>query len=66
MRAQKRVTCMRWPKPPPGTAAELLLSQDETVLRSMPGYELVWRSPETTVDRRGVPTDSFRLFRLIE
>ena len=53
-------------KAPPGTAAELLLSQDETVLRSMPGYELVWRSPETTVDRRGVPTDSFRLFRLIE
>lgn len=56
------------PRPPlvpkPGSAAEVLTSQDDAVLRSIPGFTLVWRSPRTLVQSNGEPTDFFRLFEL--
>lgn len=50
--------------PRPGSAAEVLLSQDEAVLRSIPGFTLLWRSPPTIRQSNGEPTDFFRLFEL--
>lgn len=50
--------------PKPGSAAEVLLSQDDAVLRSVPGYTLLWRSPDTLRQSNGEPTDFFRLFEL--
>ena len=53
--------------PNPGSAAAALLSQDEGVLRSIPGYELLWRSSPTIMQSDGkTPSDFFRLFRLQE
>ncbi len=43
--------------PLPGTAAAALLSQDDAVLRSIPGYELV---------ARGAGSDYYRIFKLSE
>lgn len=51
-------------EPPPGSAAELFLSQDEQRLRTVPGYELIYRSPPTIRQRDGSPYDFFRLYRL--
>ncbi|MFN0243186.1 MAG: hypothetical protein ACKVWV_09875 [Planctomycetota bacterium] len=50
--------------PPPGSAAEVLLSQDDAVLRGVPGYTLLYRSPASIVQSNGAPTDFFRLYRL--
>jgi len=53
-------------EPLPGTAAAALLSQDDASLRSIPGYELVARSPSTIRQSNGLPTDFYRIFRLDE
>ena len=50
--------------PAPETAAASLLSQDDDTLESLPGYELLWRSPDTILQRDGSPYDLFRLYRL--
>jgi len=55
--------------PASGTAAAALLSQDDDTLASLPGYELLWRSPDTILQRpnaRGErePYDLYRLYRL--
>lgn len=50
--------------PLPGTAAAALLSQDDATLRSIPGYELVARSPATNRLANGAPADFYRIFRL--
>lgn len=50
-------------RPEPGTCWELLASQDAAVLASVPGFELLYRSPPT-IRRGGAATDWFRLFRL--
>ncbi len=52
--------------PLPGTAAAALLAQDDAALRSIPGYELVARSPATIRMASGQPSDFYRLFRLAE
>lgn len=53
-------------EPLPGTAAAALLAQDEAALRSIPGYELVARSPDTIRQSNGAPTDFYRVFRLVD
>ena len=50
--------------PLPGTAAAALLSQDDAVLVSIPGYELVERSPASILQSNGMPTDFYRLYKL--
>jgi len=50
--------------PAPGTAAATLLTQDETALRALPGYELLWRSPDTILQSNAEPYDFYRLYRL--
>ncbi len=54
----------RDPGPPPGTAAATFLSLDESRLKGVPGYELVYRSPRGILQSNGAPTDFFRLYRL--
>ena len=49
---------------PPGSAAEVFLSEREDVLRGVPGFELVYRSPESIRRADGRPSDFFRLYRL--
>jgi hypothetical protein len=49
---------------PRNSPASRLLSVDEEKFRSIPGYELVWRSPKTIVMPNGEPTDFYRLYRL--
>jgi hypothetical protein len=51
-------------EPPRGSAAHALLSSDERVLGSIPGYRLLYRSPPTIRQPSGAPTDFFRLFEL--
>ena len=48
----------------PGSAAEVFLSQEDGVLSSVPGFELVYRSPATIRQVDGRPYDFFRLYRL--
>ena len=50
--------------PAPETAAASLLSQDDDTLESLPGYDLLWRSPDTILQRDGSPYDLYRLYRL--
>jgi len=50
--------------PDSNTPAASLLSQDDTTLESLPGYELLWRSPDTILQRDGSPYDLYRLYRL--
>jgi hypothetical protein len=50
--------------PRPGTCAAVFLSQDDATLRGVPGYELLYRSPPTILQRDGSPYDLFRLYRL--
>jgi hypothetical protein len=52
------------PGPAPGTAAAAFLSLDDAQLRSVPGYELVYRSPRGILQSNRAPTDYFRLYRL--
>lgn len=51
-------------EPAPGTAAAVFLSQDPAVLASVPGYELLYRSPPSILQRNGEPYDLYRLYRL--
>jgi hypothetical protein len=53
-------------EPRPGTAAAAFLSQDAAVLSGVPGYELLYRSPATILQRNGEPYDLYRLYRLTE
>jgi hypothetical protein len=48
----------------PDSAAATFLSQDQGVLAGVPGFELVWRSPQDIRQSNGAPTDFFRLYRL--
>ncbi|MAB79111.1 MAG: hypothetical protein CMJ89_07130 [Planctomycetes bacterium] len=50
-----------WPE---GSAAESFLSQEGEVLQGIEGFELVYRSPATILQRGGQPYDFFRLYRL--
>lgn len=50
--------------PRPGTAASVFLSRDAAVLESVPGYELLYRSPAGIRQSDGTPTDFFRLYAL--
>ena len=50
--------------PRAGTAAEVFLSQEPSVLESVPGFELVYRSPEDIRRPGGEPYDFFRLYRV--
>lgn len=50
--------------PVKGTAAELLLSRDSAVLEGIPGYRLLYRSPDRFRFRGGEPTDFYRLYEL--
>jgi hypothetical protein len=47
-----------------GSPAWFLLSSDDSVLRSVPGYRLVWRSPPDLRLPDGSPSDFVRLYRL--
>ncbi len=52
-------------EPHPGTAAWATCATDDERLRSLPGYELVWRSPPHLRDpATGRRSDFFRLYRL--
>ena len=51
-------------EPAAGAAALSLLSQDDEVLQSLPGFELIWRSPGDILQRDGSPYDLYRLYRL--
>ncbi|MBL8863269.1 MAG: hypothetical protein JNK02_14830 [Planctomycetes bacterium] len=53
-------------EPLPGTAAAALLAQDDAALRSIQGYELVARSPDSIRHPDGTPSDFHRIFRLAE
>lgn len=50
--------------PANSTPAAALLSQDDATLRSLPGYELLWRSPPTILQRDDSPYDLYRLYHL--
>jgi hypothetical protein len=53
------------PGPRPGTAAAVFLGLDQAALSSVPGYELVYRSPPEIRQSNGAATDFFRLYRLV-
>jgi hypothetical protein len=48
----------------PGTCADVLLSQQASVLEAIPGYKLLYRSPEGIRYRHGSSTDFYRIFEL--
>ncbi|MEX1025065.1 MAG: hypothetical protein WD226_08300 [Planctomycetota bacterium] len=49
---------------PPESAAALFLSQDQRVLESVAGFELLYRSPPSITQQNGAPYDLFRWYRL--
>jgi hypothetical protein len=51
-------------EPSRASAAHALLSSDDRVLRSIPGYRLLWRSPPDIRQPNGAPSDFFRIFEL--
>ena len=51
-------------QPAPLSAAAALLSQEDAALEGLSGYELIWRSPDTILQRDGEPYDLYRLYRL--
>jgi hypothetical protein len=51
-------------KPERGSCAQILLSRDAGVLATIPGYRLLYRSPENLHFRTGEPTDFYRVFEL--
>ena len=51
-------------QPGPVRAQAVFLDQDDSVLRSVPGFELVFRSPPSIRQINGEPYDFFRLYRL--
>ena len=48
----------------PGTCASVFLSQDPAALSGVPGYRLIYRSPEAIHNGDGSPTDYYRLYRI--
>jgi uncharacterized membrane protein len=48
----------------PGSCADVLLSRQASVLEAIPGYKLVYRSPEGIRYRDGSSTDFYRIFEL--
>lgn len=48
----------------PGTCADVLLSRDPAALSAVPGYRLLYRSPDRIRFADGDPTDFYRLYRL--
>jgi hypothetical protein len=50
-------------EPAPGTAAASFLSRDQAVLESVPGFALLYRSPDVARAERA-PGDFYRLYRL--
>jgi len=52
------------PPPAPGTPAAAFQSQDDAVLRGVPGFTLVYRSPPDVLQADGSPYDLFRLYRV--
>jgi hypothetical protein len=48
----------------PGTCASVFLSQDPATLSGVPGYRLIYRSPEAVHNGGGLPTDYYRLYRI--
>jgi Q-cell neuroblast polarisation len=48
----------------PGSAATVFLSQEASVLESVPGYRLLYRSPAGILQSDGSSTDFFRLYEL--
>lgn len=50
--------------PAPGTAAAWMLSQDDATLASVPGFRLLYRSPDSLRGEGGAPSDFFRVFRV--
>ncbi len=51
-------------EPPVGTAAHSLLSKDARALESIPGYRLLYRSPNDLRQPDGRPTDFYRVYEL--
>jgi hypothetical protein len=51
-------------EPAPGTAAASFLSRDQEVLESVPGFELLYRSPCGVAHADLAPSDFYRLYRL--
>ncbi len=51
-------------RPVRGTCAQILLSRDAGVLATIPGYRLLYRSPENLRFRTGEATDFYRVFEL--
>ena len=41
-----------------------MLGQDADALRGVPGFELIYRSPQTILQTNGEPYDLYRLYRL--
>jgi hypothetical protein len=56
----------RGASPAAGTPAALFLSQDQATLASVPGFELLYRSPATILQSNGAPYDLYRLYRVSE
>lgn len=54
-----------WNGPEPGTCAAAFLAQDEETLRDVPGYRLLYRSPDSIRQSDGSPADFFRLYELM-
>lgn len=52
-------------RPRPGTAAEVFLSRDASVLSGVPGFRLLYRSPEFFSSRDERLTDWFRLYEIV-
>ncbi len=51
-------------EPPADAAAAVFLGQDEARLGSVPGFELLYRSPPSIRQVNGAPYDFFRLYRV--
>jgi hypothetical protein len=48
----------------PGTCADIFLSRDPVALSAVPGFRLLYRSPDRIRFADGDPTDFYRLYRL--
>ena len=52
-------------EPAPGSAAQLLGSPDPAACASVPGFRLVYRSPDSLRQENGRPADFYRLYELV-
>jgi len=51
-------------EPEPGSCAEVFLSRDARVLAGIPGFRLLYRSPDRIRFQGGEPSDFYRLYEL--